>query len=96
MTPNINTSNSLKLNFHSLPSQPQQKVTFDIQENFDHLLLSPPGLGEIQDEEDNATGGWDADEDISTVLKQQRMEERKKRSVEGLLQKKNKEFHLQH
>lgn len=96
MTPNIKTSNSLKLNFHSLPAQQQQKVTFDIQENFDHLLLAPPGLGEIVDEEEDNVTGWDADEDISDVLKQQRMEERKKRSVEGLPHKKNKEFHLLH
>ena len=84
MTPEIKTSNSLKLNFRPLPSlQQQQKVTFDIQENFDSLLLSPPGLGEIIDEDEDSTStGWDADaEDINAVLKQQKMEERRKRSL---------------
>jgi hypothetical protein len=84
MTPEIKTSNSLKLNFRPLPNQQQQqKVTFDIQENFDSLLLSPPGLGEIVDEDENPTStGWDADaEDINAVLKQQKMEERRKRSL---------------
>ncbi|XP_046446097.1 receptor-binding cancer antigen expressed on SiSo cells-like [Daphnia pulex] len=84
MTPEIKTSNSLKLNFRPLPNQQQQqKVTFDIQENFDSLLLSPPGLGEIVDEDEDPTStGWDADaEDINAVLKQQKMEERRKRSL---------------
>jgi hypothetical protein len=84
MTPEIKTSNSLKLNFRPLPSlQQQQKVTFDIQENFDSLLLSPPGLGDIIDEDEEPTPtGWDADaDDINAVLKQQKMEERRKRSL---------------
>jgi hypothetical protein len=83
MTPEIKTSNSLKLNFRPLPSLQQQKVTFDIQENFDTLLLSPPGLGDIIDEDEDPTStGWDADaEDINAVLKQQKMEERRKRSL---------------
>ncbi|KAK4018316.1 receptor-binding cancer antigen expressed on SiSo cells [Daphnia magna] len=84
MTPEINTSNSLKLNFRPVTNlQQQQKVTFDIQENFDSLLLSPPGLGDILDEdEDPSSTGWDADsEDINAVLKQQKMEERRKRSL---------------
>lgn len=97
MTPEIKTSNSLKLNFRSLPSPQQQKVTFDIQENFDRLLLAPPGLGDIIDDDEDAATGWDAGEDISDVLKQQKMEERRKRSaVEGMHQKKNNNFHLGH
>lgn len=80
MTPDINTSNSLKLNFHPLPS-PSQKVTFEVQENFSPTLLASPELGEILDEEEASTAdGWDADEDLGEVLKQQRMEERRKRS----------------
>lgn len=85
MTPEIKTSNSLKLNFRPVPGlQQQQKVTFDIQENFDSLLLSPPGLGDILDEDEApASTGWDADsnEDMNAVLKQQKMEERRKRSL---------------
>lgn len=81
MTPDIKTSNALKLNFRPLPSPQQQNVNlikFDIQENFDSLLLAPPGLGDIIDEdEDTATTGWEAGEDISDVLKQQKMEDRR-------------------
>lgn len=92
MTPDIKTSNSLKLNFRPLPSPQQQKVTFDIQENFDSLMLAPPGLGVIVDEDDSTTG-WDAEEDMSEVLKQQKMEERRKRS-EGSLHKMKQDVHF--
>ncbi len=97
MTPDIKTSNALKLNFRPLPSPQQQKVTFDIQENFDSLLLAPPGLGDILDEDEEITG-WDAEEDISDVLKQQKMEERRNKRLgdQGMQHKKNKEFHHLH
>lgn len=82
MTPEIKTSNSLKLNFRSHPS-PTQKVSFEIQENFSPTLLASPELSEIVDDEEDMANvnGWDADaDDISEVLKMQRMEERRKRS----------------
>lgn len=88
MTPEIKTSNALKLNFRAQPS-PVQKVTFEVQENFSPSLMTSPELGEIMDEEEvsAAADGWDADEsDLSEVLKQQRIDERRKRS-EGMNQK---------
>ena len=86
MTPHIKTQNALKLNFNALPS-PSQKVTFEVQEDFNSSVFISPELGEIIDEE-NETVGWDADEDLSHVLKQQRSEERKKRSNEHHQKKK--------
>lgn len=87
MTPDIKTHNALKLNFNHLPSA-SQKVTFEVQEDFNSSVFISPELGEIIDEEDE-TIGWDADEDLSHVLKQQRSEERKKRSNESQQKKKD-------
>ena len=88
MTPDIKTSNNLKLNFHLQPN-PTQKVTFELQENFSSSLLASPELGEIFDEE-LEVAGWDADdEDFSEVLRQQRIEERKKRLGDGMQKKKD-------
>ena len=83
MAPEIKTTNSsLKLNFHAQPSLQDQRVTFEIEENFNpSLLMASPELGEIFDEDEaEVNGGWDADEDITEVLKQQRINDRKKRA----------------
>jgi len=87
MTPNIKTNNALELNFNPIPN-PSQRVTFEVQEDFNSSVFISPELGEILDEEDR-TVGWDADEDLSHVLKQQRSEERKKRSSEHNQKKKD-------
>ena len=87
MTPEIITSNSLKLNFRtqSSPAVSQQRVTFEVQENFGNLMASPE-LGEILDEDEEPVAtGWEADEDLSQVLKQQRMDERRKKKEHGNL-----------
>lgn len=87
MTPNINTANALKLNFRSHPTNSFQKVTFDVQEDFVGSIIASPELGEIVDEDEDVQTGWEADEDLSQVLKKQKMDERKKRS-EDILKKK--------
>ena len=48
--------------------------------------MASPELGEILDEdEEPAATGWEADEDLSQVLKQQRMDERRKKKEHGNL-----------
>lgn len=79
MTPDIKTSPGLQLNFHSQTTPQQKKVTFEVQENFSSMFLATSGLGEMNDD-DEITTGWETDLDVHKILKQQRAEERRKRS----------------